>query len=69
MEQYINTKEFQYFVLKYINEGKLYNHFITTDFFNHDGDGDMIEKYNAMLHGLVWATTLMASSEITKYYT
>lgn len=67
MEQYINTKEFQDFILKYISEGKLYNHFINTDFFNHEGD--MIEKYNAMLHGLTWAVTLIASSEISKYYT
>jgi len=66
MKQYININEFQDFILKYISEGKLYNHFITTDFFNHDGD--MIEKYNAMLHGLVWAATLMTSSKISKYY-
>ena len=64
-KQYINTEEFMDFIIKYINSNKLKEHFKNTDFYNEKNN---YEYYNAMQHGLIWATTLMASSEISKYY-
>ena len=65
-KQYINTEEFMDFIIKYINSDKLEEHFKNTNFYNEENSQ---KYYNAMQHGLIWATTLIASSEITKYYT
>lgn len=65
-KQFINTEEFSDFIIKYITSGKLKDHYKDTDFYD---ESDNYKYYNAMQHGLVWAATLMASSEISKYYT
>lgn len=64
-KQYINTEEFMDFMIKYINDNKLEEHFKSTEFYLEENS---YKYYNAMEHGLIWATTLIASSEILKYY-
>ena len=65
-KQYINTEEFTDFIIKYINSDKLEEHFKNTNFYNEENS---CKYYDAMQHGLIWATALMASSEVLKYYT
>jgi len=65
MEQFIKTKEFQDFILKYINSEELDKAFQTTKFYQESNSSTYFE---AMQHGIVWASLLMASPKIPKYY-
>ena len=65
MEQFIKTKDFQDFILKYINSEELDKAFQATKFYQESNSSTYFE---AMQHGIIWASLLMASSEIPKYY-
>ena len=65
MEQFIKTKDFQDFILKYINSEELEKAFQATKFYQESNSSTYFE---AMQHGIIWASLLMASSEIPKYY-
>ena len=65
MEQFIKTKDFQDFILKYINSEELEKAFQATKFYQESNSSTYFE---AMQHGIIWASLLMASSEISKYY-
>lgn len=65
MEQFIKIKEFQDFILKYIISEDFEKAFQTTKFYQESNSSTYFE---AMQHGIIWASLLMASSEIPKYY-
>ena len=65
MEQFIKTKDFQDFILKYINSEELEKAFQATKFYQESNSSTYFE---AMQYGIIWASLLMASSEIPKYY-
>lgn len=62
---FINLEEFQDFILKYIISEDFEKAFQSTRFYQESNSTDF---FDAMQHGIVWASLLMASSEIPKYY-
>ena len=53
-------------LLEHVYRDKLEEQFKNTNFYNEENS---CKYYDAMQHGLIWATTLMASSGVLKYYT